>query len=676
MNKYCQVKQDKLIWSFDGETVQIEPWGTNSLRIRAIPIGEIQNKDYALMEPDEVSRVKITSNDQGSSIQNGRIKAVITDIDEKFSGRQKEMGQIAFYKDGKKILEEIGISGRLKLKARSFEAKGSSYQLSMTFNCLPGERIYGMGQYQDGLFDLKGSSRELAQRNSQASVPFYYSSLGYGFLWNNPAIGEVNFDKQHTKWSAEETDQLDYWITAADTPSEILKQYTSVTGRVPEMPDYGLGLWQSRMRYYNQKQVIEVAEKYHTLGIPLDVLIIDFFHWPKQGDYRFDERFFPDPKKMANRLKELGVKLMVSVWPQVDYASENFNDMRVKGLLVKNNQGIPIQMDFQGNIRFLDFTNPKSRAYIWQIIKKNYQDQGVSMFWLDEAEPEYTNYDFRNYKYYLGDVLKVGNIYPFYYSKAFYDGMKQQNQTKIVNLVRCAWAGSQRFGALVWSGDVYSDFKSLKEQLVAGLQMGMAGIPWWTTDTGGFHGGDVHSKDFRELLMRWFAFSTFSPVLRLHGERLPFERVTDENGNEMLHTGAPNELWSFGDDVFKVLKKFVMIREKLRPYLKQVMSVAHQAGAPVMRPLFWQYSDDNQCWNISDEYLLGDKLLVAPVLQKGSSKRTVYLPAGEDWYSLTNGQNYQGGTTITIEADITTIPLFTQVKNSTQFDEIYKLLRG
>lgn len=674
LNEYCDKLEDTLVWHFDGEKIQIEPWGDNSLRVRVVPTGEIIDHNFALLKGKLCSDSTIKVFKDSASISNGRLTAKIVNIDPLFSGRQKEVGRISFYNDGTKILEEIGISGRLKLKARVFESVGSTYKLSMTFISQPNEHIFGMGQYQDGIYNLKGSSRELAQRNSQASVPFYYSSLNYGFLWNNPAIGNVHFDMTRTQWTAEETDQLDYWITAGDSPKSVLEQYTNVTGHVPEMPEYGLGLWQSRMRYYNQEQVVEVAEKYAKLGIPLDVLIIDFFHWPKQGDYRFDERFFPDPQKMTDKLKSLGVKLMVSLWPQVDYESENFDDLRRKGLLVKNNQGIPIQMDFQGNVRFLDFTNPQTRTYLWGLVKKNYQNKGVSLFWLDEAEPEYTAYDFRNYRYYIGDVLQIGNIYPFYYSKTFFDGMKSQGNDKIVNLVRCAWAGSQRFGALVWSGDVHSDFKSLKKQIVAGIQMGMAGIPWWTTDTGGFHGGNINSDSFRELLLRWFAFSTFSPVLRLHGERLPFQDVLASDGAKELHTGAPNELWSFGDATFKLLKKFVAIRESLRPYLHKIMEEAHTNGSPIMRPLFYGYYNDTHCWSIADEYLFGDKLLIAPVTDAGVRSRQVYLPAGTWWVSLNSGEKYTGGKIYTISAPIETIPVFTQLENENQFSHLKALL--
>jgi alpha-D-xyloside xylohydrolase len=252
--------------------------------------------------------------------------------------------------------------------------------------------------------------------------------------------------------------------------------------------------------------------------------------------------------------------------------------------------------------------------------------------------------------------------------------MKSQGDSKIMNLVRCAWAGSQRFGALVWSGDVRSDFHAFKQQIVAGLQMGMAGLPWWTTDTGGFHGGDVRTDSFKELLIRWFQFSTFSPVLRLHGERLPFKDVSAPDGSYALHTGADDELWSFGEQVYGILSKFVQLREALRPYLHDVMAEAHQDGAPVMRPLFYEYPDDSQSWNIKDEYLLGSELLVCPVVEAKATSRKVYLPAGSNWQSLADGKEYEGGKEYQISSPLDTLPVFTQTDNYAQLAYLSQFL--
>jgi alpha-D-xyloside xylohydrolase len=239
------------------------------------------------------------------------------------------------------------------------------------------------------------------------------------------------------------------------------------------------------------------------------------------GDYRFEYEFFLDPVAMAKELAGMGLKLMVSVWPQIAMDSENFNEMKERGLLVHTEHDIDVQMCFGSDSVFFDATNPEARRFVWEKCRQNYYEKGVNLFWLDEAEPEYGVYDFDNYRYHLGPNVQVGNLYPQCYSRAFYEGMQSTGEEQIVNLTRCAWAGSQRYGALVWSGDVHCDFAAMRKQLCTGLNIGMAGIPWWNTDIGGFGGGDPADHKFRELLVRWFQWACFCPVMRLHGDRLP-----------------------------------------------------------------------------------------------------------------------------------------------------------
>src|SRR5699024_7969653 len=277
---------------------------------------------------------------------------------------------------------------------------------------------------------------------------------------------------------------------------------------------FGLGFWQCKLRYHNQEQVLKVAREYHERNIPVDVFVIDYYHWPRCGDYRFDENYFPDTKAMVDKLRSYGMEVMVSIWTQVDWRSENFDEMYQKGLLIKTDHGMNLQMSFQGNNVFYDATNPEAREYVWDKCKDNYYKYGIRTFWLDEAEPEFGTYDYDNYRYYAGSVLQQGNIYPREYARGFYEGQEASGQKDILNLLRCAWVGSQRYGVLVWSGDISSTYEDFRRQIVAGLQMGLAGIPWWTTDIGGFHGGNIYDPDFQELLVRWFQFGTFCPVMR------------------------------------------------------------------------------------------------------------------------------------------------------------------
>lgn len=515
-----------------------------------------------------------------------------------------------------------------------------------------------MGQYQQDILNIKNCNLELAHRNSQASVPFVLSSSGYGFFWHNPAVGRVSFGKNTTEWYAESTKQMDYWITAGDTPDEIERAYANVTGKAPMMPEYGMGFWQCKLRYWNQEQLLEVAREYYRRNIPVDVIVCDFFHWPKMGDYRFEDEFWPDPDGMVKELKEMGMELMVSIWPQIDLQSENFTEMKQKGLLVKTDRGVEIAMRFGGESTFYDATNPKARDYVWNKCKKNYYDKGIRVFWLDEAEPEYNVYDFDNYRYFMGPNVQVGNVYPQLYSKTFYDGMTEEGQADIINLVRCAWAGSQRYGALVWSGDIHSDWETLRRQICAGLNMGIAGIPWWTTDIGGFSGGDPAKEEFRKLLVRWFEWGTFCPVMRMHGDRYPSTALYRKDGSTALPTGSDNEIWSYGEENCITLEKYIRFREAMRPYTRKTMEEAHKEGKPVMRTMFYEFPQEKICWDLKEQYMYGSDILVAPVLYEDTYEREVYLPAGATWTCVHDGKVYEGSQMITVHADLDVIPVF------------------
>lgn len=299
---------------------------------------------------------------------------------------------------------------------------------------------------------------------------------------------------------------------------------------------------------------------------------------------------------------------------------------------------------------------------MWAKVKEHYYDAGVRLFWLDEAEPEYNIYDFDNYRYYSGPCLQTGNIYPSCYSQAFYDGMKAAGQTNIVNLVRCAWAGSQKYGALVWSGDIPSTFGSMKNQLAAGLNMGIAGIPWWTTDIGGFYGGDPTNPEFQELF-------TAVPVGGLLSGHAPARRPRARQpqygttGGYFCASGADNEVWSYGPEAFEICKKYLRLREEMRDYTRKLMEEAHTKGLPLMRAMFVEFPDDPVCWELEEQYMYGDKYLVAPILNLGQRARKVYLPSGCDW-RLSDGsqQIFSGGQWTEVRAPLDTMPVFERVR--------------
>lgn len=653
-------ERERLVVRENNEKLWIEAWGKNALRIRATKMSEMPQECWALEEPTS-EEAKILLSESEAEVINGKIRAKIT-----------KTGKITFWNQKGELLLEEYVRNRkdifdskcsaLDLDAREFKPiLGGDYSVTLRFESDPEEKLFGMGQYQQPNLDLKGCELELAQRNSQASVPFVLSSKGYGFLWNNPAIGSVTFGKNLTSWRSVSTKVIDYWITVGDTPAEIEEQYASVTGKVPMMPDWAMGFWQCKLRYQTQDELLSVAREYKRRNLPISVIVIDFFHWPLEGEWCFDPQYWPDPEAMVRELKGMGIELMVSIWPTVDHQAPNYREMRERGLLIQVERGYPVGLHCIADTLHFDATNPEAREFVWKEVKKNYYDKGIRTFWLDEAEPEYSYYDFDNYRYYLGTNVQIGNIFPKYYAQTFYEGLASEGQRNILNLLRCAWAGSQKYGALVWSGDIHSSFESMRNQFAAGINMGIAGIPWWTTDIGGFHGGDPRDENFREVFARWFQYGTFCPVMRLHGDREPHSAPLGTSGGGRMGSGGANEVWAYGDTIYEMCRTYMELRERLRPYISKLMKEAHEKGTPIMRPMFYEFPNDPKCWDSLEQYMFGDQLLVSPVMTAGQREKKVYLPKGI-WYDVWTGERIEGNKTIWSPAPYTQIPVFANNK--------------
>ena len=645
-------ENNTLVWELNHETVQIEPWGRNSLRVRSsVSTGIRDDFVHALLSPVETPDAQVTLGDDGSTIRNGEITA-----------QMSAEGLIRFFNttSGAELLAEEPSVTATRLPARLFKGfQGDTFHLEARFRAYDGERFYGLGQHQHGRLDQKGCTVDLIQRNSEVSIPFLLSSRGYGFLWNNPAIGRVELGYSGTRWVAEATPQLDYWISAGSTPTEIMEQYADATGHPSEFPEWASGFWQCKLRYRSQDELLSVAREHKQRGLPLSVIVIDFFHWTVQGEWRFDAELWPDPAAMVHELDELGVKVMVSVWPTVNPISEHVPAMLQRGLLVRTERGLPMLVTFldnhpEGPVSSYEYdaTNPEARDFIWEQVNKHYFEVGIKTYWLDACEPELFPMDPDNLRFHLGNGLAVGNIYPLLHERGFYEHMLEEGEPAPLNLCRSAWAGSQRYGAAVWSGDIHSTFEALQAQLRAGLNIALSGIPWWTTDIGGFYGGDPDSPAFRELLIRWFQYSAFCPLFRLHGYRIT------KDADLMLGGGGPNEAWSYGDEAYAIIKELLFLRERLRPYVHAQMQLAHDKGTPPMRPLFFDFPEDEESACVDDEYLFGPDLLVAPIIAAGVRQRSVYLPAGTTWTDTWSGQTFDGGQHIVADAPLERIPLY------------------
>jgi len=649
-----RIDGNRIVWEGDGEVVWLEPYGRDSFRFRASRSLHIDEKlDWTLLPPSSGDEAKVVVRDSEVEIINGAISAVI------------DGDGVVCYKasDGRVLLEEHWLDLRVGLvpqrRAREYRSISSrSFAIDVYFRSQPDEHFYGLGQEPNDCFDLKGAVVELCHKNTKCTIPYIYSSRGYGFLWNNPAIGRVELATNQIHWRAEAAQQIDYIIMAGDTPAAVLERFTEYTGRAPRLPEWAAGFWQSKLRYETQAELLEVAREYNRRNIPLDVIVIDYFHWTQQGDWKFDPTRWPDPGAMVEELSSMGTRVMVSVWPTVDARSENYDTMMDRNYTLRAESGVSVFLPFLGYETFFDATHPGARQFLWDRIYENYYQHGIRMFWLDEAEPEFRPYDYHNVRCYAGNGLEVSNLYPFDYARTFYEGMRDAGQTEIVNLVRCAWLGSQRLGVVLWSGDIPSTFDSLRQQIKAGLHAGMSGIPWWTTDIGGFLSGDPEDEVFRELVVRWFQFGVFCPILRLHGYRLPYPVADFNDPAVYCESGGPNEIWSFGEEAYGIIANLIQLRERLKPYILHHLAVASETGAPLMRPLLFDFPGDPEVYEIGDEFLFGPDLLVAPVIEYGARQRLIYLPVGADWKHVSSGECYQGGDFYVFDAPLSEIPLF------------------
>lgn len=626
-----QIQNNEISYLRNGETVRLSACGKNSIRFQASPNGRIENQDWTLM-PRKAMASAWLENDF-AVLENGSMRAELY-----------KDGRAVYYCRDKKILAEkpeLAFGQGI----RNYRSKASGqWSARVTFEPNEKEHFYGLGHESTGCFDLKGCTIDLRHVNAKCAIPFVYSSLGYGFLWNMPSTGRCELANNRTRWTSDSTKQIDY-VVIGGMPRQVSETLADLTGHAPEMPYWATGFWQSRLRYETKEEVLRVAGRYKEMGIPLSVIVIDYFHWTEQGDYKFDPKYWRDPKEMADKLHEMGVKLMVSMWPTINEKSENYQEMLDGNMLIRTAAGSNRVFDFYGQQAEIDPTNPQTRRFVWDKLKKNYIDNGVDCLWFDEAEPEIHPEQFDNLILSMGRGDEVGLLYPYYYAKLVYDGMKEIGRDDIVTLSRCAYLGAQKFGTLVWSGDIPSTFESLSAQVKSGLNMAMCGIPWWNTDIGGFYGGDTESAYFRELIVRWFQYGVFCPVTRLHGSR----KGQDRTRGIIEPTGGDNELWSFGEEAFEILKELVMLRERLRPYVETHMKTASQKGTPMMRPIFYDYPDDEQCYTLGEQYLFGDDILFAPITEQGQTKKEVYLPQGR-WVLTKDAQTYLGGRWYTIEA--------------------------
>ena len=504
------------------------------------------------------------------------------------------------------------------------------------------EGFYGLGQHQAGVFNYRGESVDISQDNTNISVPVLLSSNGYGILWNNGSRSRFNNRFVHALYiSSEVADSVDYYFLFGPAFDKIIAEYRDLTGEAPLFGKWAYGYWQCKNRYDSQQELESIAAKYRQLHIPLDNIVQDWFWWNTMGEPVFNKNY-PDPKGMIETLHKDHVHLMVSVWPYFRPGSPVYNDMDQKGYFIAKTKVGGFHPEGQA---LYDAFNPDARKYYWKLMDAALFKIGVDAWWLDTTEPETegmeTNLLVTN-KIALGNGARYANEFPLLTTTAVYQGQRAaSDQKRVFILSRSGFAGIQRNSVTVWSGDIDPNWETFRRQIPAGLNLSLSGIPYWTTDIGGFVSANPDDPGYRELYIRWFQFGAFCPIFRAHGTR----------------TTNQNEIWSYGPDAQKILTEYDRLRYRLMPYIYSTAWKVTNSGFSFMRPLVSEFPDDVRAQSIGDQYLFGSSILVSPVTEPGATQRHLYLPAGT-WYDFWTGASTPGHRAIDAAASLDKLPLF------------------
>jgi len=503
------------------------------------------------------------------------------------------------------------------------------------------EAFYGLGQHQAGVWNYHGESVELSQANTNISVPMFLSSNGYGIFWNNTSRSRFNNRFPHELYlSSEVADTVDYYFLYGPEFDAIVAAYRDMTGAAPMFGKWAYGFWQCKNKYESQAEVLGVAHQYRELHIPVDNIVQDWFWWNIMGEPTFNKNY-PDPEGMIDNLHQNNFHVMFSFWPYFRPGSPVYEDMDKQGYFIDRTKVSGFHPSGQA---LYDAFNPAAREYYWQLIDKGLLQLGADSWWLDTDEPETegreTNILATN-KVALGNGARYANLFPLMTTSAVYEGQRgTSDQKRVFTLSRSAFAGAQRNGITAWSGDVESNWLSFARQIPGGLNFELSGLPYWTTDIGGFIIGNPDDPAYRELFVRWFEYGAFCPIFRLHGTR----------------TTNQNELWSYGPEAQEILTSYDRFRYRLLPYIYSLAWMTTSEAYTPMRPLAMDFRTDVRALNTGDEFLFGPAILVSPVTEPGATSRRVYLPKAK-WYDFWTGRATEGGSATEAQAPLGRIPL-------------------
>lgn len=559
-----------------------------------------------------------------------------------------------------------GAKRRIRLSDR--ESAGFRCHTRLFLDFSEGERLFGLGQAEEGVWNLRGTTQYLHQANRKIAVPALLSDRGYGILFSTQSPS-VFSDTQYGSYFYTEADEyLDYYFLAG-CADQVIKGYRRLTGKAALLPRWAFGYIQSKERYETADELVRTAARFRKTGIGLDTLVLDWMSWEGNlwGQKTFDGERFPDPSALTASLHEMGVHFMLSIWPNMSEECENYKEFQEKGMLLP---GTAIYDAFRED----------ARKVYWQQVASGLFCHGVDAWWCDSSEPLTPEWEKsrrplpeKMYQEYVeaasaSMTIEKANAYGYYHASGIWEGQRGCSQKRVINLTRNGYAGSQKFGTILWSGDIAASWDTLKRQIASGLNFCASGLPYWTLDIGAFfvkkgafwywdgefEGGN-EDPGYRELYVRWLQYGAFLPVFRSHG------------------TDCSREPWNFGgkgEPFYEAIVKFIRLRYRLIPYIYSLAGQTFCEDGTIMRGMVFDFPKDGTAVQQSDQYMFGPALMVCPVtepmyylpggeaIEGVKRSRRVWLPEGTDWYDFWTNERYAGGQWIEAQAPIDRIPLF------------------
>lgn len=521
----------------------------------------------------------------------------------------------------------------------------------------PDEMLLGLGQAGEGDWNLRHTVQYLHQANRKIAVPLLVSDAGYGLLFSTQSPAVFEDTACGTYFYTEADDYLDYYFLAGDA-EKVVHNFRRLTGKAAMLPKWAFGYMQSRERYVTGQELVDIARRFKEEGFGIDTLIQDWMYWPEGlwGQKSFDQERYPEPEKMIRTLHGMDIHLMISLWPNMSPDSENYREFDQARLLLPNSN-------------LYDAFSGEARKLYWQQTEKGLYRYGIDGWWCDSSEPVTPEWERickpsadEMYRDFVEEAEKImpperTNAYGLYHARGIYEGQRGVTEKKrVVNLTRSGYPGSQKYGTVLWSGDIGASWETLRKQVTAGLQFCLSGLPYWTVDIGAFFvkkgsqwfwDGDfpegLEDAGYRELYVRWFQYGAFLPIFRSHG--------TDVC-REPWYFGAP------GEPYYDALTAAVHLRYRLMPYIYSLAGAVWRQDGLMMRPLIYDFPEDKQAAGISQQYMFGPALMVCPVTEPGAAAVKVYLPEGTGWYDLYTQEYWDGGKEISVEACLKRIPVF------------------